>query len=182
MKIYTKTGDEGLSSLFDGKRVKKSHPRLMAYGELDLLNVVISECIFECSDDHLKLQLEIIQQKIFKLSSVLATEKLKFLGETSEFVTLSDIEALESWIDFYTSKLPELKNFIVPGGTRLAISIHKARVVARSAERYIVDAELDGDVNTLVLQYINRLSDYFFTAARYANWLEKVDDVNVKIA
>jgi cob(I)alamin adenosyltransferase len=182
MKIYTKTGDEGTSSLFDGKRVKKSHPRLMAYGELDLLNVIISECIFECNDDHLQLQLEIIQQKIFKLSSVLATEKLKFLGETSEFVSLGDIEVLENWIDVMTSKLPELKTFIVPGGTRLAINIHKARVITRAAERYIVDADLEGEVNTLVLQYINRLSDYFFTAARYANWLENVEDVNVKIA
>lgn len=180
MKIYTKTGDNGETSLFDGKRVSKYHPRLKAYGELDLLNVTISECLLECTLMDLTENLEKIQSKIFKLSSLLATERLEFLGDFSSFVADSDVLWLEARMDAMSSGLSPLKNFIVPGGTKLAVLLHRSRVVTRGAERLVIAASLEGDIYNVLVRYLNRLSDYFFVAARWVNMAEGVEDKIIK--
>ncbi len=155
MKIYTRTGDEGGSSLFDGSRHKKSDPRFHVLGELDRLNVILGRC---GSD---------LQAEIFSLSSelALAESEIDWYGRVSE---------IESQIDELSSKLPELKNFILPGGCELALNYHEARVQTRYVERLLVELK---DVDASILKYVNRLSDLFFVLARSANLEAGVEEV-----
>ncbi len=178
MRLYTKSGDKGRTSLVGG-RVFKNHPRVEAYGSLDELNAFVGKAITEIHDEtfaDLREDLIKIQHEIFDsgsdLSVILPEEERKYrLDKTA-------IEYLETRIDELTDEAPDLEYFILPGGTALAASLHIARTIARRAERQIVALlQEEDDVPHTALQYVNRLSDYFFAAARVANSRVDVKDV-----
>jgi len=174
MPIYTKTGDKGKTSLFSGKRVWKDDVRIDAYGTLDELNSVIGIILSfntKSTKEHKYITqiLKRIQYSIFPICSYLAD-----LPDTLSGIHLdSEIEHLEKEIDYMTKKMPELSNFILPGGGVVGAHLHLARTVSRRAERMIIKLHKKDSVDIKVIQYINRLSDVFFTLARYANFIEK---------
>jgi cob(I)alamin adenosyltransferase len=176
MKIYTKTGDTGMSSLFDGGRVKKYDLRLKTYGELDHLNVIIGWCRLKNSDKKIAEILLGITNDIFVISSILATKDLDKLPEKFKNQDFKAIYDFESLMDELTAEMPELTNFIFPGGSELSLLFHEARVITRAAERYIVELADTEFVQPALISYINRLSDLFFTLARYSNFIEKIEE------
>jgi len=176
MKLYTKGGDKGFTSLIGG-RVSKTDCRVEAYGELDELNsfVGLAHAIAKQNSltEHLATQLECIMHELFDCGADLAYAQP---GQPFK-VGLSMIEQLEDWIDQLTAETSPLEKFILPGGSTLSAQLHICRTVCRRAERRIVTAFEKHELNEYVMQYINRLSDYFFVAARKANDSLKVDDV-----
>lgn len=168
MAIYTRTGDKGDTSLFDGTRVPKSHPRVETYATLDELNSVLGEALAflpKAKFKQLAKELENIQHDLFAIGSALALpHPMPVTGlqkRPKEFETL---------IDTMTKQLPELKNFILPGGGKPGSLLHVARTLARRAERRVVALMETEEVDTHILIYLNRLSDLFFTMARYVNY------------
>lgn len=175
MKIYTKTGDKGETSLFGGGRVKKNHPRVAAYGEVDELNSfvgVLLSSMAKLSSEHQYQELFrfllALQNRLFDLGAELATGDEKFLTKLTRRITSNDISDLEAAIDSMEKHLTPLKNFILPGGSHSASHAHVCRSVARRAERAMIEA---GETPELLITYINRVSDYFFVLARYLNHL-----------
>lgn len=176
-KIYTRTGDDGTTGLFGGPRVRKNAPRVAAYGDVDELNSCLGVTL--AGDVHGKLLplLVQVQHELFDLGGELASPdpdrmKTRSLGT-------AQIERLEREIDDFSSELPPLRAFILPGGTPLAAQLHIARTVCRRAERSVLslaDAEPQSNVSLPVV-YLNRLSDWLFVAARYANFASGVADV-----
>lgn len=167
MKIYTKTGDQGETSLIGGVRVPKSHLRIEAYGTVDELNSWVGMIRAQApqASDGVQQQLEAIQNELFVLGSHLAaSEKSRMqLPAWEDAFT----QALEQGIDRLQADLPELKNFVLPGGNQAAASAHLARCVCRRAERLVVALSAQESVSPALLEYLNRLSDYFFTLARH---------------
>ncbi|MDD3877352.1 MAG: cob(I)yrinic acid a,c-diamide adenosyltransferase [Bacteroidales bacterium] len=165
-KIYTKGGDKGQTSLLDGTRVPKYHIRIQAYGTADELKSYLPLISCHQNDEGIKLVIENIQEKIFRLEALLATaddKSAKSLPPISE----NDILFLENEIDRMNEALPELKNFIMPGGSLASIHAHVARCICRRAERIIIELAESENVNPLVIKYFNRLSDYLFVLARF---------------
>jgi cob(I)alamin adenosyltransferase len=176
-KIYTKTGDRGLTSLLGGPKVMKSHILVEAYGTVDEL----SSCIGLCTAIMPSTVLDNIQVKLFYIGSLisacLATNPKLNLTEIQE----ADIKELEEAIDGMQSTLPELKNFILPGGDELTSRLHLARTVCRRAERRCVEVQHEGaNVDENVIKYLNRLSDYLFVMARYINHKKGIPDKIIK--
>ena len=178
MKIYTKTGDQGSTSLIGGKKVLKSHLRIEAYGTVDELNSYVGLCR-ELVNDHVsKAALQEIQDRLFTIGSTLATDPGKDIKMKLPDLKDSDVTFLENEIDRMNESLPEMKNFILPGGNMVVAHLHVARCICRRAERCSVRLEEVGEeVNATVLIYLNRLSDYLFTLARYAGMLLNADEV-----
>ncbi|MCI0712455.1 MAG: cob(I)yrinic acid a,c-diamide adenosyltransferase [Chloroflexi bacterium] len=176
MKIYTKTGDEGETSLFAGGRVPKNHLRLHTYGTVDELNSVIGLARAFDIDDALNEMLERVQQELFHVGSDLATP-LEADVEWVVRVKDEQVSRLEHEIDQLSEELEPLKNFILPGGTQAAATLHQARTVCRRAERWLAALNEEENINPTALQYINRLSDWLFVMARAANHRAGVDDV-----
>ena len=175
MKIYTRGGDQGKTSVIGGRRFKHDL-RIHAYGALDEVNSFIGQArvICERSELHvLKPQLLTIQHELFDCGSDLATVKEDAVLKVQPAM----IEQLEAWIDAYTEKSPQLERFILPGGSELAASLHVCRTETRRAERAIVELKQEEPIHEPVLQYVNRLSDYFFAAARFVNHSLNVSDV-----
>lgn len=172
VKIYTRTGDTGDTSLFDGSRVPKSDPRVAAYGEVDELNASIGLARTEAAaagDAQLSVILERIQRDLFALGARLADPAHRIAGRvTKASVTDEDISRLEGWIDLLEEELPPLRRFILAGGARAGASLHLARTICRRAERAIVGLGPDA-AEPAVLIYVNRLSDLLFVMARAAN-------------
>lgn len=171
MKIYTKTGDTGDTGLFGGGRVPKSHPRVDAYGTVDELNSFVGLAVVTVLDDHVRAGLEAIQHDLFTLGAILATpppEAARPIPETPD-APLDRIAEMENWIDQATAELDELRDFILPGGTRGAALLHVCRTVCRRAERSVVALAAEDSVEEGVLPYLNRLSDLFFVWARLEN-------------
>jgi cob(I)alamin adenosyltransferase len=165
MKIYTKTGDDGTTSLFGGRRVSKSALRIDAYGTIDELNAHVG--LLRDQEINKKRQdvLVEIQDRLFTLGSLLATEP----GNTKVKVPLladSDISFLEKQIDTMEVELPPLKSFVLPGGHPSVSVCHVARTVCRRAERNVIELDQLEKVDFLILKYLNRLSDYFFVLGR----------------
>jgi len=178
MKIYTKTGDGGETSLFGGKRVWKDDLRLSAYGTIDELNAVIGLGITEILNPELRQALFSIQNNLFILGSDLATPMDK--GNKNFIiprVQKEQYENLEKLIDEMDSKLAELKNFILPGGTKGSAYLHLSRTVCRRAEREVVALSKKEEINNEVEIYLNRLSDFLFVAARYDNFISGKEDI-----
>lgn len=171
MKIYTKTGDQGITGLIGGERVKKNDPRVEAYGTIDELNALLGVCRTFNKHDLLEIILQRLQQELFSLGAYLATPLHK--KSASKNVTDLQVKQLEQWIDTLESRLEPLKNFIVPGGSTLSAHLHFARTVCRRAERAIVSLGKKEKMDTLLLPYINRLSDLLFIMARYGNFIEQ---------
>jgi cob(I)alamin adenosyltransferase len=174
MPIYTRTGDKGKTSLFDGTRVSKFHPRVNTYGTIDELNSIIGSVLAHLPARHrlVKKELEKIQHELFDIGSALATpHPLPVTGlenRPAEF---------EKLIDVMTGKMPELKAFILPGGSKAGSLIHVARTVVRRVERQLVELMETDEVDKTVVVYLNRLSDLLFTMARFVNHLEKKKEI-----
>jgi cob(I)alamin adenosyltransferase len=165
-KIYTKTGDKGQTSLWGGARVPKHHLRIESYGTVDELNSHLGLVRDSLQDENLRTNLKTIQDRLFTVGSILATDPEKADKMSTPDLLQSDIEQLEQWIDEMDQSLPELKNFILPGGHPAVSFCHIARCVCRRAERLTVALHELEPVNELVLIYLNRLSDYLFVLAR----------------
>ncbi len=176
MKIYTKTGDEGNTGLFGGKRVSKSHDSIEAYGTVDELNSCIGLFIESITDNDIKQVLIGEQHKLFNIGSLLAVGDRAFLEKMPK-VTLEDIEHLEQWIDTMTGSLDPLTNFILPGGSQSAAYAHLCRTVCRRAERRVVVLDLNHEAYHYILPYLNRLSDAFFVVSRYVLKLEDKPEI-----
>lgn len=179
MKIYTKTGDKGETSLFGGRRVWKDDLRISAYGTVDELNAVLGVAISELMNKELIEVIESIQNDLFTVGSDLASPLDK---ENKNFVIprvdAKFIKQLEVLIDKYDSQLPELKNFILPGGLKGSAILHHARTVCRRAEREVVAlAKVDG-INHEIEVYLNRLSDLLFVLARFENFSNDTNDLH----
>ena len=165
MKIYTKTGDEGMTSLVGGKRVKKCCARLDSYGSVDELNSFIGLLVTYCIDDADIAFLQKVQRELFMVGGSLATDLS--VSEARCEVTQAMISDIESEIDRLSAALPPLRSFVVPGGSRASALAHVCRTVCRRAERCVFALiEEGGAVEENVAVYLNRLSDYFFVLAR----------------
>jgi len=175
MKIYTKTGDKGETSLFGGSRVSKGHLRIHAYGTLDELNSYIGLLNDLSSDEKMSQELHRIQDRLFTLGALLATEHEK-AKKRLPIITLEDIEYLEESIDKMDQSLDPLKTFILPGGHPTVSYCHIARCVCRRAERLTVELSEHNNIDVLVIQYLNRLSDYLFVCSRYLTKILKVQE------
>jgi cob(I)alamin adenosyltransferase len=163
-KIYTKTGDEGETALFGGKRLPKSHLRIDAYGTVDELNSFLGVVRDSSADAQVREVLQKIQRKLFALGANLASDPAKNLPMPD--ISSEDVELLENEIDRMEASLPVLKNFILPGGHTSVSLCHVARCVCRRAERLVVALHQVEPVEPLVLKYLNRLSDFLFVLAR----------------
>jgi cob(I)alamin adenosyltransferase len=178
MKIYTRTGDAGETSLFGGGRVQKNDPRVAAYGEVDELNSFVGALIVtletspntHATAELLKIRsfLQALQNRLFDLGAELATGDEKFLEKLPRRISAADTEELEKAIDSMQAELKPLKNFILPGGSAAAAQAHICRSVSRRAERAMIET---GIAPPHLIAFINRASDYFFVLARYLNHL-----------
>jgi cob(I)alamin adenosyltransferase len=168
-KIYTKTGDKGSTSLIGGTKVLKNDIRIETYGTVDELNSWIGLVNDQLADEELQSELKEIHDRLFTIGSSLATDAEKEPKMKLPDLHQSDIQFLEKRIDEMTAALPPMKSFILPGGHTTVSSIHIARCVCRRAERLTVNMQQhDLFVDEKIIQYLNRLSDYLFTLARYA--------------
>lgn len=176
MKIYTRTGDKGKTSIIGG-RVDKDDLRVEAYGTVDEVNCFVGRAMPELDPEvfpDVLRDLEKIQHELFDCGGDLAT-----IAKKRETKLRKDaIDYLETKIDEYTAEAPELERFILPGGSKPAADIHIARTITRRAERLVVKlSKSDPAISELTLQYLNRLSDYFFALARVINYRLKFKDV-----
>ncbi len=162
MKIYTKTGDNRETSLYNGSRVKKDNVVINACGDIDEVNSILGLVVSFEPKEEVVVILRDIQKTLFILGGDISA------GDTNNIkkILLEDILKLESWIDEINNELPELKEFIMPGGTKASAFLHQARVVTRRAEREIVKIE---NVSDEILKFMNRLSDLLFVLARFEN-------------
>ncbi len=177
MKIYTKTGDKGKTSLASGKRVSKSDDLVRLYGICDELNSQIGVAIsFLKEDSTIQESLIITQNLLFELGSELAGFRM---NDTAASIIFDlDIAHLEKCIDEWQEKLPEMKSFILPGGAKSASLLHVARTICRELEREMIKAkEKELEIFGMSLIYVNRLSDFLFVAARIANLEENIADI-----
>lgn len=163
-KIYTKTGDKGETSLFGGKRLLKSHIRIEAYGTVDELNSCIGFLRDGIQSERQESVLKEIQDRLFTIGSNLASDPSKNM--TTPDVIEADIELLENEIDRMEKDLPALKSFILPGGHQLVSFCHIARCVCRRAERAVIKLDQTESIETILIIYLNRLSDYLFVLSR----------------
>lgn len=177
MKIYTRTGDKGETSLFSGQRVPKNDPTIDALGTVDECNCFIGSAVsFLPSDlkfNEVRSQLITIQHALFDLGAALATPRTRAVDSKIEKTRFDHdgIESLEKWIDQFEEHLPKLTTFILPGGHSSGAILHVARSICRRAERLVLPLYKTTDVSDNVLIYLNRLSDYLFVASRYVNHL-----------
>jgi len=183
MKIYTKTGDQGKTSLYGGTRVKKSNLRIDAYGTVDELNSYVGLVKDQLEDETVIEDLLRIQNKLFALGAMLATpldkEKLKDGSDRLkiEKIEETEIQFLESRMDTMNERLEPMTHFILPGGHTIVSFCHIARCVCRRAERITVELADSEEINAYILIYLNRLSDYLFVLARKLTKDYKVTEV-----
>jgi cob(I)alamin adenosyltransferase len=180
VKIYTKTGDEGQTSLYSGVRVYKNDLRCEVYGAVDELNSQIGVLLSFISSTDKKLKatrqaLSRVQNELFDLGAELATPK-KCAGK-NQSISAIEISQLEHEIDLMEKKMKPICNFILPGGSKVSAGLHLARTLCRRAERNLITLHQNEGQRHEVLMYLNRLSDYLFVVARYVNHLLKVKDV-----
>lgn len=168
MKIYTRTGDAGQTGLLGGERVQKNHVRIAAYGDLDELNAVLGMALAAGLGTDLAAKLRHIQNSLFNAGSELAAPDPARFNLPLLSVDASGL--LENWIDAMDMELPKLQNFILPSGTAAASALHLARTVCRRAERSVVTLSEHATVRPEIIVYLNRLSDFLFTASRYENY------------
>ncbi len=166
LKIYTKTGDAGETGLFGGGRVPKDDPRVRAYGDVDELNAALGFAAALAPADFELTTVQSIQRDLFSIGAELATPNPAKLRAG---VTADQVSVLEQAIDKYEATLPPLKNFILPGGTPKAAAFHLARTTCRRAERSVVTLSRKQQINSVIIHYLNRLSDLLFVLARAVN-------------
>ncbi len=173
MKIYTKTGDKGQTSLIGGTRVPKHHLRIEAYGTVDELNSWIGLIRDQPIGDHTITLLIDIQDRLFTIGSLLAADPDKSRMKLPD-LSHADVELLEKEIDMMEEGLPELKSFVLPGGHTIVSYIHIARCVCRRCERIVTHLSEETPVNENIAVYLNRLSDYLFVLSRFVAQLLNV--------
>lgn len=172
MKIYTKTGDKGSTSLFGGTRVAKHHFRINAYGTVDELNSWLGLLRDQEIDMHSREQLITTQDKLFTVGAILATDPEKAQLKSGKerlnipLIDIADVEHLENEIDMMNESLPQMTHFILPGGHTIVSYCHIARTICRRAERKVSLLHENEPVDAMILTYLNRLSDYLFVLAR----------------
>jgi cob(I)alamin adenosyltransferase len=172
MKIYTKTGDQGTTALFGGTRVPKHHLRIESYGTVDELNSYIGLIRAQKIDTKAINSLIRIQNELFTLGAMLATPPEKEILKNGKErlnipkITSKNIESLEKEIDTMNLELPQMTNFILPGGNQIVSFCHIARCICRRTERLATELNENAAINPAILKYLNRLSDYLFVLAR----------------
>ena len=164
MKIYTKTGDSGETSLYDGKRIKKDDIRVESYGTVDELNSMLGLARNFIDDNEIVEIVYTIQRELFNVAGELATENTENFKNR---VTDEQIEYLEKIIDIYLEKIPKVDKFIIPGSNKASASLHVARTICRRAERRILTLKKEDYVSPVLVKYVNRLSDTIYALARY---------------
>jgi len=179
MKIYTKKGDKGVTSLFGGQRISKNSLRIKAYGTVDELNSILGQVRSGGVTSDLSGILKLVQNQLFTLGADLSTPpgsktKIERMGN-------SEIDLLEKNIDSLSEQLPPLKNFILPGGTPAAATLHVARTVCRRAERHCIALLEEDETSDISVKYLNRLSDLLFVMARYENNTAGISDEAWKV-
>lgn len=175
MKIYTKTGDSGTTSLFGGKRLGKDDMRIESYGTIDELNSFIGVVISQMNDEEHKSILLNVQNRLFDIGSVLACDPEKPLLNSD--IQESDILLLENAMDNMENSLEPLRNFILPGGSTAIGFAHVCRTVCRRAERRVISLSRESKVDPVIIKYLNRLSDYFFILSRYMAYKTGVKEI-----
>ena len=168
-KIYTRRGDDGSTGLFGGPRVRKDDLRVAAYGDVDELNSALGVAREELPDGDLRAFIDGLQSELFTLGAELATPDADKAPKEVPRITAAHVTRLEQEIDRLTAGLPEMKNFILPGGSRAGAALHLCRTVCRRAERKAVSLADSAPVSPQALAYLNRLSDLLFVMARAAN-------------
>ncbi|CAN5183566.1 cob(I)yrinic acid a,c-diamide adenosyltransferase [soil metagenome] len=177
-KIYTKTGDDGTTSLIGGTKVSKGDTRIEAYGTVDELNAYIGVLIDHSVNTESTSILKNVQDRLFTIGSALACDPAKETKLWLPDLHEGDITELENAIDEMNEKLPEMKHFILPGGHVAISAAHVARTVCRRAERASVKILLEGNKSQmLILKYLNRLSDYLFVLSRFYGLLLDVKEI-----
>lgn len=178
MKIYTKTGDAGKTSLLGGTKVSKGDLRIEAYGSVDELNAYVGLLWDHVNEDDVKRILKEIQDRLFTIGSELAVDPNKKMDMPLPDLHESDIELLEKEMDRMDATLPVMKHFILPGGAPVISYAHLARTVCRRAERNCIRLhDEEGHVSPLIIKYLNRLSDYFFMVARYIGHVNGIPEI-----
>ena len=175
--LYTRTGDQGSTSLVDGSRAQKDCTRIDAYGEVDELSSALG--LAASSDkcpEEIRDEISHVQHIMFEIGGYLATP-VKEGSEPALPFLKEETARLEGWIDALDERVPRLKSFILPGGSDESSRCHMARTICRRAERRILTLSRESFVDPEVLTYVNRLSDYLFIAARYLNFLNGVEDI-----
>jgi cob(I)alamin adenosyltransferase len=180
---YTRTGDEGKTSLIGGLRVAKYDDRVEAYGTVDELSAFIGVLNDqEGVTDELKSVLSVIQNKLFTLESHFALDENSEVKKMIPVLTIDDVAFIEHEIDVMNEQLPELKSFVIPGGNLKASHAHVCRTVCRRAERQGWRLASQHPIDTIDLKYLNRLSDYFFVLARFFAYLDNNGETNWETA
>ncbi|GHB27530.1 cob(I)yrinic acid a,c-diamide adenosyltransferase [Mongoliitalea lutea] len=179
MKIYTKTGDQGTTSLLGGRRVLKSNLRIESYGTVDELNSYIGLLRDQEVNQKREAVLKEIQDRLFTIGATLATEPGKEHVKRPDLLE-GDLELLEQEIDAMEDGLPMLKNFVLPGGHQVVSFCHIARTVCRRTERCVISLMEEEHVDELIVKYLNRLSDYLFVLGRKITQELGVDEVTWK--
>jgi cob(I)alamin adenosyltransferase len=179
MKIYTRTGDRGETSLFGAGRAPKDHPRVAAYGDVDELNSVLGLVRATAPNEFFDSLLQAIQRDLFSIGGQLASPDPAAVAKALVKANLSAdrVSEFERVIDESDTELPPLRAFVLPAGSSKAASLHLARTVCRRAERSVVHLSREAEIPELFLVYLNRLSDLLFTLARLANHRAGVRDV-----
>ncbi len=183
MKIYTKTGDKGTTALFGGTRVPKHHMRIESYGSIDELNSWLGLIRDQAIDTHSKKVIALIQNKLFTIGAILATDPEKAILKSGKErlnipkIEATDIEFLEKEMDTMEAKLPQMTHFILPGGHTTVSYCHIARTVCRRGERMASFLNENEPYDERVLMYINRLSDYLFVLARKLSLDLKAEEI-----
>jgi cob(I)alamin adenosyltransferase len=179
VKIYTKTGDAGTTALLGGGRVRKSHPRVAAYGTVDELNSAVGWAIAASSDAQIRARLSLLQHDLFTLGAELARPPKAEGRKRPEVpeLPLPRIAEMERWMDEAEGELAPLREFILPGGSPGAAALHLTRTVCRRAEREIVALAESEPIDAEILRYLNRLSDLLFVLARLENARTGTPDV-----
>jgi len=183
MKIYTKTGDKGSTSLFGGTRVAKHHIRINGYGTIDELNSWLGLLRDQEMDVHSREILITTQDKLFTVGAILATDPEKAQLKSGKdrlnipLISISDVEQLENEMDIMNETMPPMTHFILPGGHTTVSYCHIARTICRRAERKVSLLHENEPVDSMVLTYLNRLSDYLFVLARKLSYDLKADEI-----
>jgi len=175
MKIYTRKGDSGYTLLIDGKIVYKHNLSVAAYGTIDELNSFLGLLKDYIDDEKIKDVLNTIQLKLFSIGSILASGENQNISEKVK-IEKKDVEYIELEIDRLNEYLPELKNFIIPGGHKTSSYSHVCRSICRRAERKISELNKNSGVDPNILAYVNRLSDFFFVLSRFLKHSDNVSE------
>lgn len=181
MPIYTKGGDKGSTSLYDGTRVRKDSLRVDTYGTFDELNANVSLADKFCVKAENKAILQKIEYKMFFLQGEIATQTTGKFNANSRVITDDDVTMLEQVIDRYTAELPKVTSFILPGASLAGAQLHICRTVCRRAERMFVRFSTDVEVRPVLERYVNRLSDFFYIIARSEDYEYQVNELTDQV-